>query len=65
MGYWEGHIRSTEYTTHQALNILHMKHWGGSGVDSTNLVLILHFSKILMGSRQIQKNGTGFAINLS
>jgi len=55
MKHWEGHIWSTEYTTYQALNILHMKHWGGTEVDSTNLVLILHFSKILMGSRQIQK----------
>ena len=26
-----------------------MKHWGGSGVGSANLVLILHFLKILMG----------------
>ena len=49
MKHWIDHIRSTEYTTYQALNILHMKHWGGSGVDSANLVLILHFLKILMG----------------
>jgi len=41
-----GHIWSTGYTTYEALNILHMKHWGGSEVDSTNLVLILHFLKI-------------------
>ena len=26
----------------KVLDILHMKHWGGSGVDFTNLVLILH-----------------------
>ncbi len=50
-----GHIWSTEYTTYEALGILHMEHWmyyihmkhrGGSEVDSTNLVLILHFLKI-------------------
>jgi hypothetical protein len=46
MKHWVGHIRSTEYITYKALNILHMKHWGGSEVDSTYLVLILHFFKI-------------------
>ncbi len=46
MKHWVGHIRGTGYT---ALNILHMKHRGGSGVDFTNLVLILHLSLILMG----------------
>ncbi len=46
MEHWVGHIWGTEYTTYKALNILHMKHWGGNGVDSTNLVLILHFLKI-------------------
>jgi hypothetical protein len=46
MEHWIGHIRGTEYT---AFNILHMKHRGGSGVDFTNLVLILHLSLILMG----------------
>ncbi len=48
MKHWIDYIRSTEYTTYQALNILHMKHWKSSEIDSANLILILHFLKILM-----------------
>jgi hypothetical protein len=43
MEHWIYYIWSTGYTTYGALGILHMKQWGGSGVDFTNLVLILHF----------------------
>ncbi len=43
MEHWVGHIWSTGYVTYEALKILHMKHRKGSGVDFTNLFLILHF----------------------
>jgi len=39
-----------------------MKHWGGSGVDFTNLVLILHFSWLefpdLHGTLGVDRNAT-------
>ncbi len=63
MKHWIDHIRSTSYTTYEALNILHMKHWETSDIDSTNLILILHFLKFWWDSRQIQKNDTDFAYN--
>ncbi len=42
-----------------------MKHWGGSGVDSTNLIsyfALFEDSLIFMGSRQIPKKRTRFRI---
>ena len=58
MKYWIDYIWSTEQITYEALNILHMKHWESSKINSTNLIFILHFLKFWWDAQQIQKKTT-------